>query len=148
MGVEPALLPRTFAEGMSLARMIADTQGAPDDDARALVAALIDARVGQAAGLAERAAAATRKGLLLSICRLLVGDQLADALAMPRTAWQPLLVALRPANRLAARLNRLPLWRALATSLGDRYWDAAISGGLGQEIAAFRPPPALVGGRR
>lgn len=148
MGVEPDLLPKSFTEGLGLAHMIADTQGAPDDDARALVAALIDARVGEPVGAAARAAAAARRGVLLSVCRLLLGDDLADALAIPRTAWTPVLSALRPANRLAARMNRLPLWRSLATTLGDKYWDAAISGGLGQEPAAFHPPPALAGGRR
>ncbi len=148
MGVDADLLPASFDAGLRLARMIADTQGEPDDDARALVAALINARVGQPSGLAERAAAAARRGVLLSISRLLVGEHLADALGIPPTSWQPLLAVLRPANRLAARLNRLPLWRSLATTLGDRYWDAAITGGLGEEAAAFHPPPALVGGRR
>jgi hypothetical protein len=147
LGVDEPSLPSSFAEGLRLARLIGDTQGEPDDDSRALVAALIDARIGQPATLAERAAAAARRHLLVSICRHLIGDAMADALALPRTAWHPIVAALRPANQVAARLNRLPLWRTLATLLGDRYWNAAISGGLGDEVAAFHPPPALVGGR-
>ena len=147
MGVEAGLLPASFDEGLQLARMIADTQGDPDDDGRALVAALIDARVGTPRTLAEKAAAAARRGVLFSICRLLIGDALADALHIPRTSWQPLAAALRPANQIAARMNRLPLGRTLATAIGDRYWNAAISGGLGDQPADFHPPPALVGGR-
>jgi hypothetical protein len=68
--------------------------------------------------------------------------------AFPRRRRPCALCSRRWTNRVAARLNRLPLWRSLATTLGDRYWDAAITGGLGQEVAAFRPPPALVGGGR
>jgi hypothetical protein len=148
MGLDQELLPGSFEEGMGLARLIADTQGPPDDDARALVAALFDARHGRPATAMERAVAATRRAALPAICRHLIGDTLADALALPRATWQPLVTALRPANRVAARLNRLPLWRSVATLLGERYWDAAVAGGLGDEVPTYRPPPALAGGRR
>ena len=148
MGVEEALLPRSFDEGMRLAEAIADTQGDPDDDARALVAALIGARLGAPQGLRERAASAARRAVLCSVSRLLVGDRMADDLQIPRSSWQPLVAGLRPANRVAAGLNRLPLWRTLAADVGDRYWNAAISEGLGGDAAQFHPPPALVGGHR
>jgi hypothetical protein len=62
-----------------------------------------------------------------AIARTLLGDDLADQLALPRSHWRQLGAPFRRALGLAARANRLPLWRDVATRLGDRYWDAVVA---------------------
>jgi hypothetical protein len=150
MGVEEPLLPISFDEGMATALLIRDTQGPPDDDSRALTAALFASRVEGAKERAktpgERRLAQRRLAVMQAISRLLIGDQLADQLALPRSGWDRLGVALRPALGIGARLNRLPLWRKVAVMVGDLYWDSAVSAGLGGAAAEYTPPAALVGG--
>jgi hypothetical protein len=146
IGVEPDLLPGSFDEAMEIADEIRGSQGAPDDDARALVRALFDARLA-ASGGARSWAARRRVAVLHAVCRRLVGDATADALGVGRSGAQLLPALVRPAAGLAARLNRLPLWRGVAATVGDRYWDAAVAEGLGDAPATYHPPPALAGPR-
>src|SRR4051812_7389222 len=54
IGVDSALLPATHAEAMRLAELIRLTQGAPDEDSRELVSALIDGPLRLAKTPAER----------------------------------------------------------------------------------------------
>jgi hypothetical protein len=133
IGVEEALLPADVADGEATAAMIFDTQGEPDDDARALVDALLrpDPTKGRAP-LGE------------GLCRALMGDPTADALGLRRTPWRHLprctRLALRPlesARRRSARLERG------LVSVGERYWEAAIAAGLGADQARFTPPERL-----
>jgi hypothetical protein len=149
IGVEESLLPRSFLEAMQIARLIRDTQGQPDDDARALVRALFEARleaIRSQGGRLNRWTAARRIAVMHAVCRRLIGDATADALAIGRSPLGALTELVRPAARLAAHMNRLPVWRSLAESLGDRYWDAAVAEGLGDTPASYHPPPALAGG--
>ena len=149
MGVEDYLLPRTFSEAMAVGSLIRDSQGEPDDDARALVRALFDARLAairDQGGILNRWTAARRIAVMHAVSRRLIGDATADALAIGRSPLGALTGLVRPAARLAAHMNRLPLWRTLAATLGDRYWDAAVAEGLGETPATYHPPPALAGG--
>jgi ER-bound oxygenase mpaB/B'/Rubber oxygenase, catalytic domain len=125
IGVDAQLLPANHAEALRVATMIRDTQGAPDDDARALAKALFSARATTATNPRERRLAEWRSLAMQGVARSLIGDALADELALPRSAWRHLGLALRPALRLAARANRLPVWRDIALQIGDHYWDAA-----------------------
>lgn len=140
IGVDARLLPSTHAQALALAMMIRDTQGVPDDDGRALAKALFDARAATATTARERRQAEWRTKVMQGIARTLLGDDLADQLAIPRSLWSNAGAALRPALGLAARVNRLPVWRDLATQLGDRYWTAAVAFGLSGEPARFAPP--------
>jgi hypothetical protein len=148
IGVEQALLPATYPEAMQLANLIRESQGEPDDDARALVRALFDARLAVIAqgGVLNRWTAARRIAVMHAVCRRLIGDATADALAIGRSPLGALTGLVRPAARVAAHMNRLPVWRTLAEMLGDRYWDAAVAEGLGETPATYHPPPALAGG--
>lgn len=166
IGVEEQLLPTRFAAALDLAHAIRDTQGPPDDDGRALVAALFASRAevlasartrsgptnlgagdaGKPAAL-DRWIAQRRVGVMQGMCRLLIGDQLADALAIPRTSWQPARAVLTGAAAFAAQVNRLPLLRDFAAALGDRYWDMAVAEGLGKTRPSYAPPSALAGER-
>jgi hypothetical protein len=149
IGVEEPLLPRSYPAALEIAHMIRESQGQPDDDARALVQALFDARltaIRAQGGRLNRWTAARRVAIMHAVCRRLVGDATADALGIGRSPLAALTDLVRPAARLAAYVNRLPLWRTLAETLGDRYWDAAVAEGLGDDPASYHPPPALVGG--
>lgn len=140
IGVDPALLPASQRQAMILAETIRDTQGPPDDDARALVRALFEARLSLATSPRQKRMAQLRLGVMQGIARRLIGDPLADQLAIPPNLWQHVGAAVRPALGLAARVNRLPLWRDLATRVGDRYWESAIAFGMGDHRAQFAPP--------
>jgi hypothetical protein len=148
MGVEEALLPTSFAPALELAHAIRDTQGQPDEDGRALVAALFASRVDGAKSARERWIARRRVAFMHGTCRLLIGDALADALAIPRGSWDPARAVLTRAASVAAQLNRLPFVRELATSLGDKYWDLAVAEGLGDARPSYAPPEDLRGLKR
>jgi hypothetical protein len=147
MGVEPQLLPSSFAEGMACADLIRVTQGPPDDDARALTRALFDARAAAivAAG-GDARDLERRREAMHAICRLLIGDELASGLAIPPSRLDALAKLVRPLAGLASRLNRLPLVATLAARAGDRYWNAAVAEGLAGRPAHFGPPDGLAAG--
>ena len=144
MGVRPELLPLSYRDGVVQAQMIRGTQGPPDDDARALAQAMFEARVAALTKAGVGAPAAARhKAAMQAVCRKLIGDQLADALALPRSLFDPLTPLVRPVAGLVSRLNRLPWLRQLASTVGDRYWDAAVAEGLGDDTAHYTPPDHL-----
>jgi hypothetical protein len=144
MGVEADRLPTSEAEGLRIAGMIRATQGPPDDDARALTRALFDARADSiAAAGGDPRLAQKRRAAMHAVCRLLVGDEVASGLGIPRSPFDQWVPLIRPVAALASRFNRLPGLRHLAALVGDRYWDAAVAGGLGGKAAAYDPPEGL-----
>ena len=127
MGVREDLLPVDHQEALLMADLIQAAQGAPDDDSRALVAALFGSREQMATTPAEREQARKRVAIMQGICRHLVGDELADALHVRRTRWNLLPVVARPLLAVAARANRLPVLKGVAARAGNAYWKAAVS---------------------
>jgi hypothetical protein len=145
MGVEGDLLPASRAEALETAAMIRATQGPPDDDARTLVAALLSGPLRGVRTEAELRAVQRCLPVIHGICRALLGDELADQLAVPRSPWARALPALRPLASAAALAHRLPLFGDLALDQGDRYWKTTVSTGLGRTPADFAPPERFVG---
>ncbi len=144
MGVNPELLPESFADASARAALIRSAEGPPDDDSRALTAALFDARQGVLVGAGSSPQAAGRhKAAMQAACRRLIGDPLADALALPRSRFDRVVRLARPLLTAASILNRAPLVRDLAAKAGDRYWDAAVAEGLPGAKAQFTPPDRL-----
>ncbi|MGH7295257.1 MAG: oxygenase MpaB family protein, partial [Polyangiaceae bacterium] len=88
MGVEPELLPATEAEGVRLGQLIAATLGEPDDDSRKLTRALLHSPLHLAKTRGELANARRLVRFSEAMCRHLMGDEVADALAVPRTSWR------------------------------------------------------------
>lgn len=127
MGVREDLLPENHQQALLAADLIQAAQGHPDDDSRALVAALFGSREQMATTADEARRARKRVTIMQAICRHLIGDELADALAVPRTGWHVLPTLVRPVFGLAAHANRLPVLRKLAARAGDAYWKAAVS---------------------
>ncbi len=144
IGVDPEISFSSELEARSLAELIAATQGEPDDDSRALVRALLEsphegARTEEAR---RRARFITRLGQ--GFVRGLLGDEMADSLAVPRTPWRYAMEVARAATR-ATEIARetVPGARAALIDSGHRYWDRVVEIGLAGATAEFRPPERL-----
>ncbi len=138
IGVDARLLPTGQLDGMNLAELIYTTQGAPDDDARALVKALMHSGIAQT-GDRGRDARTTAVGY--GLCRGLVGDELADQLGVPRDSYRFALPAMRAMTRAAEAVRlRVPAAHRTAVEQGTRYWDRVVTVGLAGATAEFRLP--------
>lgn len=144
IGVDPALLPATHAEAMRLAQLIRLTQGAPDADSRELVTALIEgplrlAKTPEQLELARRHVAVAR-----GICRGLIGDELADALGLPRDHTRYLVTGVRLTLNVLEGLRRsVPRLNDFVEHLGRRYWDFTVERGLRGVPARYELPQRL-----
>lgn len=144
IGVDDDLLPDREPDARTWAEAILLTQGPPDDDSRALTAALLHAPARSAATPAAQRQAEARMRFARQLSRHLLGNELADALgipAEPSTLAAPFLrTALAGLDRARATL---PALDRLAAAAGRRYWDNVISLGLGDLAADFAPPARL-----
>lgn len=132
VGVDPELLPATESEGARLGAIIRATEGPPDDDSRALTRALLssgrrrsDSRGGaRADGQGDAQADPPVPAVSAALCRSLVGDDLADALDVPRTPWQRAVpVARRLVSAVEFATRAVPGGPDFALERGRRYWD-------------------------
>jgi hypothetical protein len=132
MGVMPELQCSTEAEGWRIMEFIAAFEGAPDDDSRALMNAVMTAPYVQ--GL-ERYA--WRVPMAYDLSRELVGEALADALGYPpRHGWSWVRLAVWPLLAGAEMLQRaIPPVRARAARQGTALAERII----GQILAGARP---------
>ncbi len=144
MGVEEALLPNGHQQALDMADLIQQTQAPPDDDSRALVAALFSSRPQMATTPKEKQMAERRSAVMQALCRRLIGNTLADQLGLPPTAWgtRALLRAVGPVLAVASGVNRLPGARDLAAWAGNGYWEAAVREG-GRGAMDFAPPEGI-----
>jgi hypothetical protein len=143
MGVDPELTPTTEAEALRLGMLIAATQGRPDDDSRALTAALLESGLSHP-DLKERALAQKRFGLGRAICRHLVGDKIADELAIPRARerlYLPPAIATIRAIEHARKRSRIIEDELVRR--GERYWDFVLKKGLLYATVDFSLPSRL-----
>jgi hypothetical protein len=144
IGVEPTLLPTTHAEGMRLAQLIRLTQGAPDEDSRELVSALIDGPLRAAKTDDERQVALRQVAVARGICRGLIGDELADALGLARDRHRLWVPSMRATLRVLETLRRnLPRVNDFVQRLGGQYWDASVRRGLRGVPARYEFPQHL-----
>lgn len=132
MGVMPELQCSTEAEGWRIMEFMAEFEGAPDDDSRALMNAAMTAPYVQ--GL-ERYA--WRVPMAYDLSRELVGETLADALGYPpRHGWGWVRMAVWPLLAAAEMLQRaIPPVRARAARRGTALAEKII----GQILAGARP---------
>jgi hypothetical protein len=135
IGVRGELLPATAAEARRLQRVIEATQGPPDDDSRALVAALLGAPSRDDDAAAQLG---PQSDVAAALLRVLMGDEAADALGAPRTkmihaarAARGLVGALDTVGRLAPRADSLSL------AVGRAYWDKVVELGRGDGPALY-----------
>jgi hypothetical protein len=144
LGVEPEITPASMYDARGLAELIAAIQGPPDEDSRSLTRALLESPLDAAHTHAARRDAERRIRFTQALCRHLVGDELADALGVPRTPWR---FAVRIIHRLVkgAELLRtsMPFADDAALVMGKRYWERALEVGLGGAAAEFGLPARL-----
>ena len=144
IGVEPDLLPWSEAEARRDIQLIELTQGPPDDDSRALTAAILRLPFDTAHDPLLRRLAPARARLAESLCRRLLGDDTADQLGLrrdPLSGAHPLLsAAVRGLDRAARRVDRLA---DLERRAGEGYWRAAVDGALAGRPATFGLPDRL-----
>jgi hypothetical protein len=144
MGVDTEILPTSEFEARNLAELIRDTQGPPDEDSRALTTALFDASLTNAKTTTERRLGLFRREMGRGFCRRLVGDEMANALAIPRTPFEGAFHVFRAATRtLEITRKRSPDTHRSMVVSGARYWERIVKDGLGTVPADFMPPGHL-----
>ncbi|MRG95062.1 oxygenase MpaB family protein [Polyangium spumosum] len=145
-GVDSKICAATEAEGLRLIRLIHAVMDPPDDDSRALVKALMEAPLELAKTPAQRVVAQRLVDLLFGLSRHLVGEELADALAYPRTPWRHVAPLLRAMNLAMGGASRhVPESRDALYRFGLEAWERVIENGLAGIPAAFDFRKATVG---
>lgn len=148
IGVEPELLPTSEASAVRLSELIEMTQGEPDDDARMLVHSFIESPRYTADEDDPRAQALARRHIALGFgfTRSLLGEEMADALELPRTQTRLVLPGIRKVLSRMERIGRrVPGYDRRLAQAGRRYWNQAIELGLAGRVAQFMPPTRLDG---
>lgn len=146
IGVEPPLLPATYTEATRLAEFIRLTQGAPDNDSRELVKALLEGPLRLAKTPRERRRAERQVAVARGLCRSLIGDELADALGMNRDAHRHWALGVRTVLRSLESARRgVPRVNDLVRLLGNRYWEHTVKLGLAGVPARYELPDELAG---
>ncbi len=132
MGVAPELQCSTEAEGWRVIEFMAEFEGAPDDDSRALMDAVMTAPY-----LPGVDRYAWRVPMAYDLSRELVGEDLADALGYPAgRGWGWLRRAIWPVLAGAELLQRaVPPLRELAVRRGTALAETIIA----QVLAGARP---------
>ncbi len=144
IGVHPDVLPAAEPEAMRLADLIEMTMGEPDKDSRDLTRALFDSAFDGCT--TEKQIREARRHVMFgrSICRELIGDELADKLDVPRT---PIRHAMPMIRRFVASMERfrsgVPFADRRAVALGTRYWDRVVEIGLRGATYEFPLPKNL-----
>jgi hypothetical protein len=145
IGGEPDLVPGSELEAWQLAELIGATQGPPDADSRALVKAMLESPVIDAKSPEARKRAQLQMRLGQGLVRGFFGDEVADALGVPRTPWRHSVRVLRRLNLAAEQVRtRVPAAHRTAVEVGQRYWDRVVEIGLAGATAEFRPPERIV----
>ena len=144
IGVDDGIQPTGEADGLRLAGLIEMTMGRPDQDSRDLTRALFEAETQEARTHAQRRGAQRRAAFGQTLCRELVGDDLADALDVPRTSYRFALPLVKRLVRSASRVTRrVPLADRSAVAAGARYWDRVVAIGLQGATYEFGLPERL-----
>jgi hypothetical protein len=170
IGVEPALAPASWAEARRREEILIATQGPADDDGRALARAFLDhlemsiatgspeqrsarARGGSPVGTAGplaalRASVRFPRRFAHGICRGLLGDDVADQLAIDDDVGRYIVPAIAAVTRRTEKLRRAlgPIGDAQALRRGLAHWETSIAIGERGKKAEFGPPERL-GGR-
>jgi hypothetical protein len=144
MGIDPEIQPTTEREARRLQELILATQGEPDEDSRHLTRALLRAtfqRARRGPGSTGDAEPATFNAAL---CRTLIGDEIADKLDVPRTAWRFAVPLVRGLVSAADRVRaRVPFTEGPVLRAGTRYWDRTIAAALAGRGVDFGLPSRL-----
>jgi hypothetical protein len=139
LGVQDELLVAGEWEAHRLLDLTFTFEPQPDDDSRALVNALMQTSHDYLCGF--RAVRRCSINLCYGISRALIGNERADALQYPNTAWKWLVPAVWPATRLVETARCLsPTVQALARVAGPKAFrhllsDRGLKGRTGEFVA-------------
>ena len=148
MGAEPALLPGSGQDGVRLAELIMLTQGTPDDDSRALTAALLGSGLQAARSPWQRRQVRVLQYFTRAVAHRLLGREMGDQLGVPRSPLEPLFPLLRGTIGATERVRGLSSrLQRFAIAQGSRYWEQLIDRGLEGKPAEFHPPTRLASQR-
>ncbi len=144
IGVDHGILPMSEQDAFQLAELIACTMGEPDDDSRALVKALFEYPLEMARTDAQRLLAERQVAFGYGVGRGLIGDELADKLALPKNAWRFSVPMVRRVVVTAENVRIRSGWAdRTAYVTGVRYWDKVVELGLAGATAEFGLPERL-----
>lgn len=145
LGVDPELIAGSMYDATGLAEMISAIQGPPDADSASLTRALLESPRGPARSRAEARNMERQVRFGEAMCRHLVGDELADALKVPRTPWRFTVGIVQRLVRGAELVrSSVPFAEGTAIAVGNRYWDRVVEVGLAGATAEFGLPERLV----
>ena len=144
MGTDADLLPADHAQAVALSELIRGTQSVADDDGRALASALMRTAPPRLTDVSPRVERLRRR-LSDELARMLVGDDIADQLALGRdrraravVRWMPRVVGLVERTR-----TRIPALDQPMLELGARQWRRIEHLVLQGVPADFRRPTRL-----
>ena len=144
IGVDGGLLPTSEHDALRLADLIAATMGPPDQDSRDLTKALFDAAWDGAETPKQKRDAARQVLFGTTLCRELIGDDLADALLVPRNRARFAMPMVRRLVSGVGRFTRaVPFAERSAIAAGARYWDRVVTIGLKGATYEFGLPERL-----
>lgn len=154
IGVEPALAPVSWHEACRREEILIATQGPADDDGRALAAAFVNhlsTSIASPPSSSPKEQARREKnarGFASGLCRGLLGDEVANQLAIANDRWRwvvPAIAAVtRPVEKVRRRLG--PVGDEAARRRGLAHWETSIALGERGKKSEFGPPEKL-GGR-
>lgn len=142
-GVRADLLPRTFQEGIELGDLVNRTEAGPDDDSRALAAALVSAsRELHVEGLGP-VLGELKTRVEVGLSRFVLGDRAADALGLADDAFKYAPLVLAPLTMAGEVVRRVvPGARAMSIRMGTQIAKDAIERSLAGKPPPFAPVPA------
>lgn len=144
IGVDHDLLPVSEPDATRLADVIEATMGPPDQDSRDLTKALFDAAWDGAVTPKQKRDAARRVLFGTTLCRELVGAEMADALQVPRNTFRYAMPMVRRLVSGVERFTRaVPFAERGAIAAGTRYWDRVVEIGLQGATYEFTLPNRL-----
>lgn len=148
MGLDASLFPKSESDALILADIILRTQGAPDADARTLIDSLVRAQESKSNAPADKRRAAAQIAAGYGFCRTLIGDDLSDALELPKDGWRfAIPIASRIIGTVEPLRRRLPWLNRRLADAGYRHWERSIDLGRQGKPTTFSPPTQLASDR-
>jgi hypothetical protein len=144
IGVDEDVLPGSEAEALRLADLISLTMGDPDQDSRDLTRCLFEAAYDGCTTRAQIKQAERNVMFGRLVCRELIGDELADKLAVPKLTLRHAMPMMKRFVGMTERLARaMPLGQRGAVAVGTFYWDRVVEIGLQNATYDFALPKSL-----
>jgi hypothetical protein len=145
IGLDPDIAPASEYDARRLKDIIRATEGEPDEDGRRLAAAMFRAGPrSHGKNLEERRRGERDSQVGEGLVRAIMGDELSDKLAVPKTHYRH---AIHPLRAVLSRVEQNPYLksalRGRSIKVGRRYWRIAVSRGVDHD--AFGLPSQLLG---